>query len=626
MAPTYRADKPIKGYRAILPTTGVFGMHIGIVKKNDDPQRMGRLMVWIPEFGGDPDNATNWINVSYASPFAGSTPSSALRKDGEDMASSSQSYGWWAVPPDLDNQVLCCFANGNISHGYWIACIYQQNMNQMVPGIASATPTDEQAVRCGVEPPTVEYNRWSDQNPNAPRRPVFEPLDGGLSREGLYPDPQRGPSSTSARREAPSAVYGMLSPRGNTFHIDDNPENEFIRLRTRTGAQVLVNETTGFVYINSRDGNSWIEVSDVAVDIYSLGTVNLRSEGSLNIHADASLNIEADGNLNFRAGGNITMQSAVNLDVSVNGHTAFNSGGAFSAVTNGDLGLVSAGAIGLEAGGNIFQGAGGNHVRNAAIIYDNSGGSGSAVNLTAAVATMNTLPEVTGEAPCYTATTRKTILHRMPTHEPYVEHPSAGDAPPASKASEYPTAEETESVADGPVPVGEPANSISNLSATELDWLTCCMIDEAANQGDDGLAAVAQVVKNRMAMRQSSDGTIKSTVLWPNQFSGFYFDTSPKWHRVCSDRKCAEQRGLQKIERYKKNKSKWDHAYDIGRRVMAGTYSGGAGYQAIRANKRCTMYLNLPVTKANNPKGSWTGWAKDSKKVTTVKDHTFYLA
>ena len=29
-------------------------MYIGVVKKNDDSQNMGRLQVWIEEFGGDP--------------------------------------------------------------------------------------------------------------------------------------------------------------------------------------------------------------------------------------------------------------------------------------------------------------------------------------------------------------------------------------------------------------------------------------------------------------------------------------------------------------------------------------------------------------------------------------------
>ena len=43
--------------------------YIGIVKNNLDPTRSGRLQVYIPDFGGDPDIAQNWRTVSYASPL-----------------------------------------------------------------------------------------------------------------------------------------------------------------------------------------------------------------------------------------------------------------------------------------------------------------------------------------------------------------------------------------------------------------------------------------------------------------------------------------------------------------------------------------------------------------------------
>jgi hypothetical protein len=49
------------------------GIYVGVVKKNDDSQNMGRLQVWIEEFGGDPQDEATWISVSYASPFGGST-------------------------------------------------------------------------------------------------------------------------------------------------------------------------------------------------------------------------------------------------------------------------------------------------------------------------------------------------------------------------------------------------------------------------------------------------------------------------------------------------------------------------------------------------------------------------
>ena len=49
------------------------GPHIAIVKHVYDPGRTGRLMVYIPQLGGDPENPNNQRIVQYASPFAGHT-------------------------------------------------------------------------------------------------------------------------------------------------------------------------------------------------------------------------------------------------------------------------------------------------------------------------------------------------------------------------------------------------------------------------------------------------------------------------------------------------------------------------------------------------------------------------
>ena len=242
------------------------GIYVGIVKGNQDPQRNGRLSVYIPEFGGDPDDPDSWYVVQYASPFAGATniEENIASGEGKDkMYGSQRSYGWWAIPPDINNEVLVCFANGDTARGYWFACLYQPFMNHMVPAIGINISTDDEINEKNL-PPVVEFNRKDEsQSIWEPRRPVFEPLHNGLSVQGLYTDPERGPATTGARRESPSKVFGFLTPRGNTIHIDDNEENEFIRFRTRSGVQILIHETTGYIYMISKEGNSWMEISGV---------------------------------------------------------------------------------------------------------------------------------------------------------------------------------------------------------------------------------------------------------------------------------------------------------------------------------------------------------------------------
>lgn len=439
------------------PRLNPFPIYIGFVKANDDVQRMGRLSVWIPELGGNPDDPGAWILVNYASPFAGATDISQISASSQTMDGSQKSYGMWMIPPDLNNEVAVFFANNDISRGYWFACCWQTNMNHMIPGIATNITTLPETPLTTA--PVVEYNKANVQNVDSPRRPRFDPLADGLRTEGLSSDNERGPSSTSARREAPSHVFGFLTPRGNTIHVDDNESNEFIRLRTRSGAQVLIHETTGYVYMNSKNGNSWVEISDAGVDIYTANSISMRAELDFNIRADRDINLDAGGDIHLIAQNNITLNAGANIEVGAGAQmmlastTDFDIGAGtnlvLSATNSGSL-LVSEGAFQMKAGtvmrmqsgGDMTQSAGGKQIRAGQTIFDNCNGAPDA---DAAAATSKTnpgpapLPLIDAKQVFANPTTTDTtwrpagrqvnsIVGRMPTHEPWKGHPN-GEVP-----------------------------------------------------------------------------------------------------------------------------------------------------------------------------------------------------
>ena len=813
------------------PAINSTGIYIGIIKRNDDAQGMGRVAVWIPEIGGDPNNEQNWFIVSYASPFAGVTPPSSLVKDSTVMDGSQQSYGFWMTPPDLENQVLVCFVNGNTAMGFWFACVWQQNMNHMVPGLASnvTTETDTgangseatvpmplpQAVTSQATPqsapniapnglrlttlktskglsyqvnadyagnfsgfvgeleargynihsiggynvrniagtsspsyhswgdaidinpgqnpvsvsptvitdfppdinslahkhglgwggswhgkkkdtmhfciatseggsvpiskgsqggvtgpagatpsgsvtpgtpnpsggnsskyikPVVEYNKRSDENPDSPRRPVFSPLANGLSVEGLFIDNQRGPTTASARREAmndiaePPKVFGYLTPRGNQVYVDDEPDNEFIRMRTRGGTQVLIHETSGYVYINSKEGNSWVEISDKSVDIYSKGSVNLRAQGSLNLHADGSLNIEADGNLNLRSGGNMTFQSAHNTNFAGNGNLVLEFGGTASAKSGGDILLEASGSVRQGAGGDITAASGGSNIRSSSNIYDNASPSAPAPGAPSAVVEkMKPLPEVTGVGPFYTQTTRDTITRRLPTHEPYVGHPTEasgtpGNGPEVMLADEFASAKD--STGNSTLVPGAAPN-LTNFTDDDITWMTACIMTETNGINADLAAATAQIVMNRMAVNFRNGGVnsawsgVKKIVLAGWQFSYFYIG-SPRASAGGGSPNFAyaESKGIAYIKA-NQNSSNWAKSKAIAQQVMQGSYSGSTNFGLIKSNKNCVMYCNVDYMEKHNPGGKWTAWAKPSKQVTKIGNdpqaHTYFL-
>lgn len=272
-------------------------IYLGFVKAVNDSQKMGRLKVYIPELGGDPNDINQYYTVTYASPFAGAT-SVYDNTNGSAWQDSQRSYGFWFVPPNLENEVLCAFINGDPSRGVWFACLYQQFMDHMVPGIPGDPSSN------GV--PVGEYNKLKvDITVSNPTRPIYAPLADQLAIEGLDKDPNRGITTAGARREdPPNAVYGILSPAGNQFVMDDAPGAKFIRLRTQLGTQVLIDDSQGFVYINSRDGASWVEIgSNGDVLVYGQGDVSIRSQGTLNLRADNDIRMEAGRSIYIKARG-----------------------------------------------------------------------------------------------------------------------------------------------------------------------------------------------------------------------------------------------------------------------------------------------------------------------------------
>lgn len=394
-------------------TTGAKGQYdrtyIAKVMDTTDAQRMGRLRVYIAEFGGDPINDENWIAVSYCSPFAGATnpwgnlaadilpsddpaqeryqrsrkPNLGNIRDGKQHNDTQQSYGMWFVPPDIYNDVVVAFAAGDPTKGYWFGCIYQQNMNHMVPGIAANKSYQESACK-DQDPPVSEYNRLVTNLATADRerRPEFQPLNKGLALQGLACDTLRGITTASARREAPSEVFGILTPRGNSFVMDDVAGGELIRLRTKSGTQILLSETEGHIYMISRDGDSWLELhNDGYIDIYAAKSISIHSEASINLRADDDVNIEAGKNFNVKAvGGSGRIQTAQDLDIR-NGaafrHTATGGhdvhvGGSSHHMAAGSIQMKSGGETRHTAGGAFHTASGGDYIESAPNIHMNT--------------------------------------------------------------------------------------------------------------------------------------------------------------------------------------------------------------------------------------------------------------
>jgi hypothetical protein len=319
------------------------GPYIGIVKNVIDPLYSGVLQVFIPELGGDATDKTSWKNMMYATPFYGRTNI----QDGSSYAGSPHSYGMWFVPPDIDNKVLCIFANGDPAKGYWFACIPDWPAMHMLPGLAA--PVDKSGVAPVVDHYDSKDNPQGLANVRGLDKYIHEDQRAIWDKQGLTQDPDRGPGRSSAQRETPSAVFGISTPGrpimnddpklypdnlgftsggttqkapgqlsgvmgrkgGHTFIMDDGDstgDNQMFRLRSAAGHMILMNDTKEFIYIINSKGTAWIEMD-------AKGAINIFSQSQMNITAKDGFSLETQGSLKMK-GKTVDIVSETGLNIS----------------------------------------------------------------------------------------------------------------------------------------------------------------------------------------------------------------------------------------------------------------------------------------------------------------------
>ncbi len=388
---------------------------IAIVRNHLDTTYMGNLEVELltSTNSGQSTNAPGQIIVAkYLSPFHGITSLQGTT-DNESHVSSQRSYGWWGVPPDVGAKVLVIFAEGGIA--FWIGCIPEEHTNIMTPDpFVSSTYNDSDQSK---KLPVVEYNKRTEdgtgRNSTQFVKPANQDAIDVLTTQGLIEDEIRGVTSTSSRREVPSAVTGFSSPGpqdrrpgaprvnygenfaqtpmpqnrlgGSSLVFDDGdatllrktpakdgapeyanaeagetdgdptlPHNELVRLRTRTGHQILLHNTEDLIYIANARGTTWIELTaNGKIDIYAQDSISVHSEADINMKAGANVNIEAGADINLKAAGdtNVTAPGSVNLDTPDTNMKNLDVNGSAIISANTNTGSLSAGSVnGTSAG------------------------------------------------------------------------------------------------------------------------------------------------------------------------------------------------------------------------------------------------------------------------------------
>lgn len=447
-------------------------IYVAIVKENEDFHNMGRLDVFIPELS----NMDHNITVSYASPFYGASDPETIDKNSTKTFEGTQvSYGFWAVPPSINSLVLVAFANAEPSRGYWFACVQQQFMNHMIPNI----PVGD-SYQHGKDIPVAEYNK-SDPTPNKQngKRPYHKVHYEAIRNQGLKKDKIRGFSQHGAVSKKPSSVMGLLSPKGHYWSVEDTEGDEKIRLRTKSGVSLLLDDTNGLVYVINKNGSGWVEVGATGkIMVYGEEGIAFRTKKDFTVRADRDIIMESGRDIYLHGGQNILTETnnflnttkakyviysdddisiaGKELNVDMTSSANFLVGSSFNLGCNDKLSInsgsdvaISGQAVDLNAGGDLTMSSGGAASLSGSttlVLVGNSGTSvtGATVNINVGGAFIGAKAASPTEAkviepdkftkydkndvtqPPSDAEPQvkvlKTIVTTLPTHEPCPEH------------------------------------------------------------------------------------------------------------------------------------------------------------------------------------------------------------
>ncbi len=457
-----------------------YGPYLGKVMSNVDPTRAGRLRVFIEAFADGPqDDDSKWITVSYLPNYYGSTPSAGTGTGTGTYPGNRNSYGMWFTPPDVGITVICIFANGDRSQGFYIGVVPEQASTHMVPAIGAAknftvaNETQQRFFYGATQLPVTEINTNDPDIVNQPRyfeqtKPVQSYQAATMFQQGLIRDVNRGPISSTSQRETPSQVFGISTPGrpiylggktqeevlrnldniqsgelkvigrlgGHTLVMDDGAtdgKDQLVRIRSAKGHQITMHDSEEFFYITHANGKTWIEFGkEGTVDVYSTNSVNVRTAGTINLHADQDINMFAGGSINVRSLNDIKVEAKKNIQVLAEENLDLYAKTAVRVKSDGTLAIQNATGGSWGAGTLIFK----------ADTIDLNGPFPPTVAKPQNIVT-KTLDDTefnASEGWQVKTGAISTVVTRAPTHEPYPYHNQgvSGSSSASSAASNTP--------------------------------------------------------------------------------------------------------------------------------------------------------------------------------------------
>lgn len=291
------------------------GFYRAKVVDNNDPEKYGRVMVWIPDVMGElPETEGIWA-LPANNPMGGRNSEST-----EDCYYTGTSY-----IPTKNSWILVFFEKGNINRPYYFAALNLKN--------AKVLPENQ----LGTNP----FQKWV----------IFKSHDGRCIVVSDDPDDARI-EITGKKRQISTPPSGdtnsvyTIDDNQTTIFFDERDGKQKVLIRTYKGDffHIDIDQQKLQAYFKSgieikSDGD--VKITGKNIHLKSIDDLNCESGGDLNLKSGDALNCESGDDLSLKAGANLKSESVMNYNLM--------GGLNINEQATGSLSLMSSATISVDA-------------------------------------------------------------------------------------------------------------------------------------------------------------------------------------------------------------------------------------------------------------------------------------
>jgi len=281
-----------------MEKSSVFGNWRALVVNNKDPQKFGRVMVWIPDLMPEVSNKQGIWARPANNPLGGRNME----------ASSDHHFMGTSYIPKNGSWVFIFFEGGNINRPYYFGALDLEN----------TTVLPENQVGTEYE------NKWTILKSHEGRAIVVsdDPYDARTEITGKKRKITNPPSGDI------TSVY-QIDTNQTTILFDERDGMEKILIRTYKG---------DFLHIDIDERKLQIEFwNDIEIKAY--GNINITAGDSINLKAlGGDTNIQSDvGNINIKGAGDVNLESDADMNLKTQNNLKYKAGGDIDGLAGGNM-------------------------------------------------------------------------------------------------------------------------------------------------------------------------------------------------------------------------------------------------------------------------------------------------